>query len=235
MPGIFFVTVTFTGPDSWPALRINEWMALNQTTLSDPADGKFDDWIELFNPGVASADLSGWFLSDDPAEPFKYRIPENFSVPAGGFLLAWADEETVQNDLVTRPDLHVAFKLGAGGESILLSAPDGTLIDRVDFGRQSPDKTMGNNEDEIVSLANPTPGGVNGIPAVDPVVSFSVDGTVVTLTVTAEPGFLYAVEVSDDLLNWSQVGESVLATGDTITFIDDTSVDQRFYRFRRTP
>ena len=229
------LTVTYTGPDSWPSLRINEWMASNQTTLADPADGDFEDWMELFNPSAGAADLSGWFLSDDPAEPFKFQIPENFSIPAGGFLLAWADEETVQNDIATRPDLHVAFKLGAGGESILLSAPDGTLIDRVDFGRQSPDKTMGSYEDEIVALANPSPGVINGMPALDPVASFSVDGAAVTITATAEPGFLYVAEVSNDLLNWTQVGESILATGDTVSFIDDTSADRRFYRFRRTP
>lgn len=108
-------------------------MAFNQSALADPADGEFDDWIELHNPGGAAADLSGWFLSDDPAEPFKYSIPAGFNVPAGGFLLVWADDEIAQNDPATRPDLHAAFKLDAGGESILLSAPDGTLIDRVDL------------------------------------------------------------------------------------------------------
>src|SRR5207249_3976639 len=29
---------------------INEWMAGNTKTLTDPADGHFDDWFELYNP-----------------------------------------------------------------------------------------------------------------------------------------------------------------------------------------
>ncbi len=58
----------------------------------------------------------------------------------------------------------LTFKLDAGGESILLSAPDGTLIDRVDFGQQSPDKTMGRSGDEeIVALATPSPVAANGV------------------------------------------------------------------------
>ena len=229
------LTVTYTGSDLRADLVINEWMASNQSTLADPSDGSFDDWIELHNPGAIPADLSGWFLSDDPGNPFKFQIPDGFSIPAGGYLLVWADEELAQNDLALRPDLHVAFKLGAGGESILLSAPDGTLVDQVDFDRQSPDKTMGRSGDEIVALANPTPGELNGTPAVSPMTSFTIAGSLVTLSAAAEPGFLYVVEVSNDLLSWTQVGGSILATGNSVSYIDDVGQGRRFYRFRRTP
>lgn len=40
------------------ALKINEWMAANTTTIADPADGDFEDWVEICNtrdgatPGV---------------------------------------------------------------------------------------------------------------------------------------------------------------------------------------
>jgi hypothetical protein len=228
-------TVTFTGSNPWPDLGINEWMASNQTNLVDPADGDFDDWIELSNSGGSPADLSGWFLSDDPAAPFKFKVPDGFIVPAQGFLLVWADEEPLQNDLATRPDLHVGFKIGAGGESLLLSAPDGTLIDRVDFERQSPDKTMGRFAEVTVALATPTPGASNANPAAEPLTSFAISDTVITATVTAEPGFLYVVEVSDDLLEWERVGGSILATGNEVTFTKSITAIRRFYRFRRTP
>ena len=229
------ITVTYTGSDLWPDLVINEWMASNQTSLADPADGDFEDWIELYNSSAVTADLSGWFLSDDPSDPFKFQVPDGFSIPAGGFHLSWADDEVVQNDLAVRPDLHVAFKLDAGGESILLSAPDGTLVDRVDFGAQSPDKTMGNSGGEIVALANPSPGAINGVPAIDPVVSFVLNEDEVVFTVTTEPGFLYVAEVSEDLDSWTQVGEEILATESTAVFTDELSEVRRFYRFRRTP
>jgi hypothetical protein len=109
------------------------------------------------------------------------------------------------------------------------------LVDRVDFGPQSPDKSMGRSGGEIVALANPSPGGINGEPAVNPEASFVIEGDQVTLTATAEPGFLYVVEASDDLINWTQVGEDILATGSTVVFTGDVGEGRRFYRFRRTP
>ncbi|MFT4548954.1 MAG: hypothetical protein ACI9MB_002924 [Verrucomicrobiales bacterium] len=229
------LTVTSTNNAGWPGIQINEWMASNQSSLADPADGNFDDWIELRNPDGETADLSGWFLSDDPLEPFKFAIPQGFNIFAGGFLLVWADDESAQNDLATRPDLHVGFKLGGGGESILLSAPDGTLVDQVDFGQQSPDKSMGRSAGEIVALASPTPGVANGAAAIDPSASFTLDGTTLTFTIVAEPGFLYVAETSGDLLNWEPLGASKLAEGNTLEFTDTLAISRRFYRFRRTP
>ena len=189
----------------------------------------------MANPGPAAADLPGWFLSDDPADPFKFQIPAGFNIPGEGYLRVWADDEILQNDLSVRPDLHVPFKLGVDGESILLSAPDGSLIDRVDFGRQSPDKTMGLSEGGIAALASPSPGAANGRVAVDPSATYSIDGNLITFSVIAEPGFLYEVEVSGNLENWEVLGSPVLADSTTLPFIEVLSETRRFYRFRRLP
>lgn len=229
------LTITHTGTSGWPALVINEWMASNQSALADPADGDFDDWIELHNPDAAAADLAGWFLSDDPTDPFKFQIPAGFNIPARGFLIAWADSEAVQNDLATRPDLHVTFGLSAAGESILLSAPDGTLIDRVDFGQQSPDNSMGRSGGGIVALAAPSPGAENGISAIDPIATLASDGARLIFSVAAQPGFIYSAEASGDLLNWEPLGASILAEGNHVEFTDSIDSGHRFYRFRRTP
>ena len=70
-------------------VRINEVMASNGTTISDE-DGDFEDWIELYNSGQETADLSGWGLSDDYSAPFKWVFPEGVSLEPGAFLLVWA-------------------------------------------------------------------------------------------------------------------------------------------------
>lgn len=75
----------------------------------------------------------------------------------------------------------------------------------------------------------------NGVAATDPSATFTLDGTTLTFTVIAEPGFLYVAEFSSDLLDWQPLGESVLATGNTVEFTDDLDTSRHFYRFRRTP
>lgn len=45
------------------------------------------DTIELLNPTSGTADVSGWFLSDDFNNPKKFRIPNNTTISASGFVL----------------------------------------------------------------------------------------------------------------------------------------------------
>jgi hypothetical protein len=71
------------------AVVINEFMASNGMTRADE-DGEFEDWIELHNTGDAAVDLSGWGLSDNDGNPFKWQFPAGTTIEARGFLLVWA-------------------------------------------------------------------------------------------------------------------------------------------------
>ncbi|HEY9175441.1 MAG TPA: lamin tail domain-containing protein, partial [Verrucomicrobiae bacterium] len=122
-------------------VRINEFMAGNTRTLADPADNDYDDWFELYNSDTNEVDLSSYTLTDNLENPTKYRVPAGTRIPAGGFLLVWADEETGQN--APGRDLHVNFKLSLGGEALGLFAPDGSVVDAFDFGQQTNDVSMG--------------------------------------------------------------------------------------------
>jgi hypothetical protein len=54
------------------------------------------------------------------------------------------------------------------------------------------------------------------------------------LTITGEPGQIYDIEVSPDLVNWTFLGQVVVGTGAT-PFVDQSqasAIGQRFYRFR---
>ena len=46
------------------SISINEVMTSNKGLFPDP-EGKFYDWVELYNGSNESADISGWGLSDD--------------------------------------------------------------------------------------------------------------------------------------------------------------------------
>jgi len=66
---------------STPPVVINELQAANSKTISDPDFGEQGDWIELYNTGSSTVDLSGWFLTDDPSEPQQWQIPAGTSIP----------------------------------------------------------------------------------------------------------------------------------------------------------
>ncbi len=67
---------------------LNEYLTANRTGVADE-DGDLEDWFEIFNPGPLDADLTGYRLTDDPDEPFKWTFPE-LVLPAGSHLLLFA-------------------------------------------------------------------------------------------------------------------------------------------------
>jgi hypothetical protein len=160
-------------PASAPiSVFINEWMADNTHTLADPADLDFEDWFEIYNPTTNSADLGGFYLTDNLTNKFQYQVPNNghYIIPPGGFLLVWADNEANQNS-TNRPDLHVSFALSKGGEAIGIFAADGSQIDAVTFGPQTSDISQGRSPDgsaNIVAFTNATPGAPNFVPNTPP-------------------------------------------------------------------
>src|SRR5687768_16250945 len=57
-----------------PKLVINEFMATNQSSIQDE-EGKFEDWIEIYNADEKAIDLGGLFISDDKKNKNKFKIP----------------------------------------------------------------------------------------------------------------------------------------------------------------
>ena len=136
---------------------INELMSDNATTLLDefaqPAD-----WVELLNRSTSPADLSGHHLSDDPARPDLWTFPSGTVMAPGSYLLVWADGQGHQGSL------HAGFKLTPRGEQVLLTAPDGTLLDAHTFPAQGIDVSDGRLPDgtgALVRQVRPTPGARN--------------------------------------------------------------------------
>jgi len=139
---------------------VNEVMASNTSTLADP-QGEFDDWVEIYNPGVSDLDLRGYFVSDDPDDVTKWVISGEAAlvVPAGGYTVLWVDndEEDGAN--------HLPFRLAAEGDVFILTAPDGvTVIEQIELPVQHPDISYGRSQDhggQFRYMINPTPGGLN--------------------------------------------------------------------------
>ncbi len=238
-------TITSTGviTDPLDAVVINEWMADNDAALSDPADGDYEDWFELYNPGSTAVDLGGCYLTDELDEPFVFQIPDNghYSIPPGGYLLVWADGEPEQNS-TSQPALHADFSLGKSGESIGLYAPDGREIDTVSFGALAEDVSEGRYPTggaTILVLSAPTPGSDNAIPADGPVLGeVQATGTNVVLSWSSISGLNYQIYYKDHLLDasWIPLGTPIPGTGGTLGFTNSsTEAPYRFYLLGTEP
>ena len=145
-----------------PTLYINEFLASNDANYADE-NGEYDDWIEIYNPGPNPIDIGGMYISDDKTDLTTWQIPTTdpgkTTIPAGGFLVLWADKQSEQGIL------HVEIKLSGSGEDVVLTAPNGTtIIDSYTFGEQSTDVSMGrmpDGSDNWVTFTTPTPGASN--------------------------------------------------------------------------
>ena len=114
------IAVLGTGIGLNGQLQINELNAVNTSGMVNPVLGHPGDWIEIYNGSASSIDMGGYYLSDNPDTPLKWKFPQDVVVSAGGFLLVWADDT---ND--TLSGCHANFKLNVGGETLLLHSASG--------------------------------------------------------------------------------------------------------------
>ncbi|MBP7461282.1 MAG: lamin tail domain-containing protein [Candidatus Delongbacteria bacterium] len=109
------------------SVKMNE--IFSQGTATDP------DWIELYNPGTADADISGYKIYDSGGQSgskSKKSIPAGTVIPAKGFYV-----------IVTDTDDESGFGLSKGGEAVWLENAVGTVIDTVVFGSTTTTQSYG--------------------------------------------------------------------------------------------
>ncbi|HEY0455100.1 MAG TPA: lamin tail domain-containing protein, partial [Verrucomicrobiae bacterium] len=143
------------------ALRINEWLATNSA-------GANMDWLEIYNPktnGIVA--LGGLYISDMTNAITTPALRPNSFIGSGAFLQYWCDSTT------NLPD-HLLFKLSHTlGETITIYQTNKTsIIDRVTFGPQTGDVSMGRLPDGGTNFfyfpgkSNLTPGAANAWQAI---------------------------------------------------------------------
>ena len=199
------------------SVQINEIMVDNPGRPNDPnalldMDGNSPGWIELHNPTGAAINLTGWALSDDPANPGKWVFAAPVApattpttVPANGYRIVFCGG-IARN--VANVEPHTTFRLDDSGV-ITLSQPDGsggwTVVSRLGTATQPyPNQRRGvgygrpanNPAADPVFFLSDTPGAANAASGVTDFCAdtkFSVDrgfhDAPFTLTITsATPG-----------------------------------------------
>jgi hypothetical protein len=156
---IIFILIFYSVAVQSQDIYINEFLASNSSTNTDPDFGEHSDWIELYNDLDTEVDLSNWFLTDFLNDSTKWKIPDEVTIAPKGFLIVWADE--ADTSLI---HLHTNFRLSKGGEAIGLFNSDTILIDSIVYIEQFTDFSFGRHPDGSTNwelFDSPTLGGSN--------------------------------------------------------------------------
>jgi hypothetical protein len=134
------------------------------------------DAVELFNPTASPANIGGWFISDDFSTPKKYRIANNTTIAAGGYLVF---DETQFN---TPSNAPTSFSFSSQGDEVFIFSGDASTnltgyFHGYDFGAAETGVTFGrytNSQTNVHFVAQSartiSPPGANAGPKVGPVV-----------------------------------------------------------------
>jgi endonuclease/exonuclease/phosphatase family metal-dependent hydrolase len=121
--------------------------------LPDPYVLYTSEWIELYNPQVLDADLSGYILDDiTTGGTAPYTIPQGTTIPGEGYLVFYQG--------VT------GLALNNDGDTVNLIQPDGTTVqDSYTYTTSANDISYGRETDgglPWITFGVPTPGETNG-------------------------------------------------------------------------
>ena len=156
------VNTAYVPPPGTANVRLNEVLAKNTETQGFPAATPtvFPDICELYNSGSASADLSGWGLTDNTAIPYKYAFPNGTTLGAGQYLVVYLSSSS------SVPQPRSGFGLKDTGDTLTLTksvAAGGGVADAVAFGAQLPDVSVGRRpSDAQWDMCVPTFGTLTG-------------------------------------------------------------------------
>jgi len=124
---------------------------------SDNGDTDPGDWVELYNPGAAAVDLSGWeFYNNDTI----YTIPAGTTIGPDDYLVL-AEEMSMFGSIfphLTTPDRYIggfSFGLSGKGERISLFDTNKCLADYVDYDDETPWTTEPDGNGPTLSLVTP--------------------------------------------------------------------------------
>jgi len=132
----FYELNAITSQPVFGDLVINELLADNTTKERDEYNER-EDWIELYNNSTNLLDLSDLYLSDDVTNLQKWKMPDSTSIGPGGYLMVWADNDSLQKTF------HTNFNLSKTADILILSNSAGTVLDSVSFFNQFSNVSFG--------------------------------------------------------------------------------------------
>ena len=191
------ITNLTSAAQSIDGLLINEVCTQNKNCFTDSL-GRASDWIELHNGGDEDINISGFGLSDSADSPLKFVFPSGTVIKRGEYLLIVADKS---GDEMT--ELNTGFGLSKSGETIILSTPDGTVLQSLEVPPLKEDTTYGRSLGGEYLVMPPSPDAANIFTVAEPVFSlksgFYSENDVKELTISSTDKVYYTLDGSDPI------------------------------------
>lgn len=127
--GLLMAGLAVTGATAHAELIINELMQSNIDCIMDDLKEFPDSWVELYNAGSESVNLSDYALSVSPKEKKAYKLPSR-TVSPGQYVVVYCDKE--------EKDLHASFRLESGKDGELYLWKNGTIIEQYTGMKKMP-------------------------------------------------------------------------------------------------
>jgi len=110
-------------------------VTFNEIAWMGTAESQYGEWLELFNDGTSSVDLSGWKLYEEGGGVLVFTLIK--SIPAGGYLVIERTTPSVPDPLPAISDEAGSFAgsgLSNSGEFLVLKDANGATMDSLDYG-----------------------------------------------------------------------------------------------------
>ncbi len=158
---ITLYSVVHANASAEPAgIIINEVVSSNNFSYIDDSLGS-PDWIELYNTSNFEISLKGYGISDDSSTPYKYTF-DDVAIGAGEYLVVYAMPKA---DL---EQIFLGFSLSKDGESIVLSNPQGGVVQMLEVPELKEDIAWGRTKNgEYKYIEAPTIGCANSDAVID--------------------------------------------------------------------
>ena len=114
-------------------------LVINEINYNSADEFNTGDWIEIYNNGSDSVDISGWFFTDEN-EDHRYTFPENSVIHTNAYLVLAEDTISFLAFFPQTSNVYGSFGFGlsGGGEEISLYELSGSLIDQVEYDDSDP-------------------------------------------------------------------------------------------------
>ena len=180
------ITAYFTGSAASTQITFSE-VNYNSASTADAGD-----WLELWNYGATSLDISAWYIKDEN-DNHKYTFPAGTLLAANGRLVLATDVAKFQARFPSVSNYQaIDFGFENGGEIIRLYKYDGTLYKSFTYDNAAPWPLTPDGQGytlELLNQAGNLDDGANwfaGCPGGSPGVAYSAGACCsVTATVTA--------------------------------------------------